>query len=201
MKPAPVICMNAFPGVGKFAIARALQPLLPGSRILHNHELIYPVERSVPSTSPRYAAARAEYRRARLKPIHQDPQLRDAIFIFTNSQMDYNECVSDYTDLCLSTTDGGVGRRLYSVILECDEEENCRCLALAGRGKEGGNGKLTDVGMLMECRSRGGVHKFEDSDEIALDVTTMAPEEAARRVKEFVERREEEGRSGDELEF
>ena len=50
--------------------------------------------------------------------------------------MDHNECVSDYTDLCSSFSDGKgwyvLGRRFYSVILECEEKENCRRLQMAG---------------------------------------------------------------------
>ena len=58
---------------------------------------------------------------------------------------------------------------------------------------------MTDVDVLREYRSPGGVHRFEDSDEIVLDVTRMKAEEAARKVKEFVERTEREGRSEEEL--
>ena len=120
--------------------------------------------------------------------------LRDTIFIFTDSQMEYPECVSDYTDLCLSPERGGLGRRFYSVILECDAEENERRLGLPGRGG-GENGKLTDVQVLREYRSRwGGAWKFGDADEIVLDVTDLKPEEAAGRIREFVEEREREGR-------
>jgi broad-specificity NMP kinase len=108
--------------------------------------------------------------------------------------MESSECVSDYTDLCLSSEKGGQGRRLYSVILECEKEENERRLVLPGRGS-GENGKLTDVEVLREYRSRGGVLKFGDADEIVVDVTRLEPEEAARKVAEFVEKREREGRS------
>jgi broad-specificity NMP kinase len=193
--PAPIIYINAMPGVGKLTIAKYLQPLLPGSHILHNHELIDPVEKHTPRSSARYQAMRAEYRQQRLKPIKEDPTLKDTIFIFTDSQTENNECVSDYTDLCVSTVDCGVGRRLYSVILECELEENERRLVLPGRGKGAGNGKLTDVGVLREYRSHRGVWKFEDEDEVVLDVTHMELEEAARRIVRFVEKREREGRS------
>jgi hypothetical protein len=157
MMLASVIHINAFPGVGKLTIASALQLLLPSLRILHNQEIIDPVEENVLRTSPCYAAALAEDRRARLKPIHQDQKLRDTIFVFTDSQMGYNECVSDYTDLCLSFSGGNgghaVGRRFYSVILECEEEKRRR-LVLTGRSKEAGNGKLKYVDILREYHSQ-----------------------------------------------
>ncbi|KAK4547157.1 hypothetical protein LTR36_001378 [Oleoguttula mirabilis] len=147
--PAPVVYINGFPGVGKLTVARALQPMLPNSRILHNHELIDPVERKYARGSAYYQTMRAEYRQARLKPIIHGPELRDTIFIFTDSQSDYNECMSDYTDLALPFGENG-GRRFYSVILHCDAEENERRLVMAGRGQVAGNGKLTDVKLLRE---------------------------------------------------
>ena len=193
--PAFFIYINGMPGVGKLTIARALQPLLSGSRVLHNHELIDPVEIHTSRKSPVYQIERAKYRQKRLKPISEDPELKDTIFIFTDCQSEHNECVSDYTDLCLGTVDGGEGRRMYSVILECEVEENCRRLVLHGRGKDAENGKLTDVTLLREYRSQGGAWMFEDDDEIVLDVTRMTPEEAAGRIVRFVEQRENEGRS------
>ena len=63
---------------------------------------------------------------------------------------------------------------------------------MSGRcGRE--NGKLVDVGVLREYRSRGAIDRFEDQDEIVLDVTSMKPEEAAERVRWFVERRRRRG--------
>ena len=189
--PAPVIYINGYPGVGKLTVALALQPLLTGSKVLHNHELIDPVEESCPRGGPYYQLKRAEYRQARLQPIMHDPCLRDTIFIFTDSQQEHNDCVGDYTDLAL----GEYGRRFYSVILHCEAVENERRLELPGRGGEAGNGKLTDVKVLREYRAREGVWKFEDDDEIEIDVTNIGTEVAAQRIATFVEGREKVGRS------
>ncbi|KAK3720103.1 hypothetical protein LTR37_003926 [Vermiconidia calcicola] len=188
--PAYVIYINGWPGVGKLTVARQFQKLMPGSQVLHNHELIDPVEKRHPRGSARYQMKRAEYRQARLKPIMQDPKLKDTVFIFTDSQTEHSECVGDYTDLGL----GERGRRIYSVVLHCEMEENMRRLAMAGRGGIL-NGKLTDVEVLKQYRSRGSILRFGDDDEVEMDVTDIEPEEAARRVYEFVERREREGRS------
>ena len=89
----------------------------------------------------------------------------------------------------------GWGRRLYSVVLECEEEENVRRLRLPGRGG-GENGMLRDGEVLRGYRRRGGVLRFGDGDEIVLDVTDVEPEEAARRIVAFVMKREREGRNG-----
>ena len=106
------------------------------------------------------------------------------MIIFTDSQTEYSDCVSDYTDLCLSSASGGVGgRRLYSVICECEEEENAWRLRWPGRGG-------SENGKLREYRRRGGVLRFGDGDEIVLDVTELKPEGAARRIGEFVLKRE-----------
>ena len=188
--PAYVVYINGHPGVGKLAVARHLQKLLPGSKVLHNHELIDPVEKTYPRGSAWYQIKRAEYRQERLKPIKEDLKLRDTVFIFTDSQTEHNDCVSDYTDLML----GDHGRRFYTVILHCELEENIRRLNAPERGGSL-NGKLTDVEVLKEYRSKQSILTFRDDDEIEIDVTDVRPEEAARRVEEFLERREREGRS------
>lgn len=116
--PAYVIYINGWPGVGKLTVALQLQKLIPGSyeylslpydgiltfldvlrQVLHNHELIDPVEKECRRGRAYYQQKRAEFRQRRLKPIKEDPRLRDTLYIFTDSQTEYNECVSDYTDL------------------------------------------------------------------------------------------------------
>jgi len=189
--PAYVIYINGWPGVGKLTVARALQTLIHGSQVLHNHELIDPVEKHCPRGSAWYQIKRGEYRRSRLKPIMEDARLKDTVFIFTDSQTEYNECVGDFTDLAL----GEHGRRFYSVVLHCQEDENERRLVMPGRGG-GANGKLRDVEVLRQYRSRGGIYKFGDDDEVEVDITNVDAEMAARTIWEFVARREKEGRSG-----
>ncbi|KAK4552212.1 hypothetical protein LTR86_010566 [Recurvomyces mirabilis] len=189
--PAYVIYINGWPGVGKLAVARALQPLIPSSQILHNHDLIDPVEKRYPRGHGLYQKKRSEYRQQRLRPMMKDPELKDTVFIFTDSQTEHNDCMGDYTDLAL----GEDGRRFYSVILHCEQAENERRLQLPGRGG-GINGKLTDVGVLRRYREHGdGIWKFGDEDEVEIDVTSPSAEEAAEVVWRFVDRREREGRS------
>ncbi|KAK4952632.1 hypothetical protein LTR10_009438 [Elasticomyces elasticus] len=160
--PALVVYINGWPGVGKLTVARALQPHLSGSKILHNHELIDPVERQYGRKHPLYQQKRGEYRRERLETVTTD---METVYIFTDSQTEHNECMGDYTNLALE------GRRFYSVILTCDQAENERRLVAEGRGGDA-NGKLTDLVILTEYRERGsGIFKFGDDDEIELDVT------------------------------
>ena len=143
--PAYVIYINGWHGVGKLTVARHLQKLISGSQVLHNHELIDPVEKRCLRGSASYRDKRAKYRQERLKPIMEEPKLRYTVFIFTDSQSDYNECVGDYTDLAL----GEHGGRFYSVVLQCELAENSRRLTLPGRGG-GLNGKLTEAETLKE---------------------------------------------------
>ena len=117
--PAYVIYINGWPGVGKLTVARALQLLIPDSQILHNHELIDPVEKRYPRGHGLYQQKRSAYRQERLKPIMTDPALKNTVFIFTDSQTEHNDCMGDYTDLAL----GEEGRRFYSVILHCEQGE------------------------------------------------------------------------------
>ena len=84
--------------------------------------------------------------------------------------------------------------RFYSVILDCEEGENIRRLTMPGRGGAE-NGKLTDVEILRGYRRRGGKMRFGDQDEIEIDNTGLSAEDVAKRVLDFVERREREGRS------
>jgi len=189
--PAFVIYINGWPGVGKLTVARALQRLIPGSQLLHNHEMIDPVEARYPRGSAKYKIKRGEYRRSRLKPIQEDSSLRHTVYIFTDSQTQWNECISDYTSLA----HGGHARRFYTVILHCDAEENERRLQSPGRGQDS-RGKLTDVKMLREYRNGEGIYKFRDDDEIEVDVTDVDAKDAAGVICEFVAKREREGRSG-----
>lgn len=57
------------------------------------------------------------------------------------------------------------------------------------------NGKLTDVEILKDYRSRDSILRFEDDDEIEIDVTSVKPYDAAQMIRDFVDRREREGRS------
>nr|OQO18088.1 hypothetical protein B0A51_13102 [Rachicladosporium sp. CCFEE 5018] len=193
-KPAYVICINGWPGAGKLAIARGLHQLIPDSQILHNHELIDPVEKHHARGSAEYYTKRGEYRRERLAPIAADPKLRDTVWIFTDSQTEYNECVADYAALA----QGERGRRFYSVILNCEMNENERRLIAASRGGSS-NGQLTDVQLLRDLRRSGSIWKFGNADEFEIDVTSIEPREAAEAIKSFVDKMELETESGRSL--
>lgn len=184
--PAPIIYINAFPGAGKLSIANQLRPLIPNSRILHNNELIDPVEQIYPRNHAAYAETRTAYRRHRLQTVAQDIQMT---YIFTDAQTEYNNCVRDYHALSLQP----MSRRFYSIVLECDIEENVRRLTCAGRGGCE-NGKLTDAGVLRGIRA-GGVEiwRFGGMDEFVLDVSAISAEEVADRIAGFVRAREAKG--------
>lgn len=187
--PAPVIYLNAFPGTGRLTIARHLAPLIPSSKILDNHQLIDPIESYCPRGHPAYWEERSKLRQKHLAQIKADPA---TVYIFTDSRAEHDECMGDYTDLALYPT----SRRFYSVVLECEEGENVRRLECVGRT----GGKLRDAEVLLEHRRKydGGVWKFGDDDEMVLDVTNVAPQEAARIIFEWWSKREKEGRSQDD---
>ena len=106
--------------------------------------------------------------------------------------MECDESVGDYTDRAL----GERGRR-SSIILYCELEDNIRRLALSGRGGSS-NGKLTDVETSKEFRSTTSVHRFGDDNEIEIHVSSVAPEEAARKIKDFMDRWEGGGRRSED---
>lgn len=72
------------------------------------------------------------------------------MFIFTDSQTESSQCLQDYVGLSC----GKFARKFYSVVLNCDAEENERRLLMADRGHEL-NGKLTGVVLLKKWRSEG----------------------------------------------
>lgn len=60
--PGYYIWINGFPGVGKFTVAKVLQQLLPGSRLIDNHSLID--QAKLPRDHPDYNAERVKIRDA-----------------------------------------------------------------------------------------------------------------------------------------
>lgn len=176
--PAPLIYINAFPSVGKLTVAHALQSLVPGSKVLHNHKLIDPVEAQCPRDHPEYSHQRTAYRRQRLQDVINDS---DGIYIFTDAQTEYDTCVADYHGLSLAP----VGRRFFSIVLECEVGENVWRLISGGRGC-GRNGKLTDVGVLRALRSGGEIWKFGGEDELVVDVKHLSAETSAKAIVEFL---------------
>ncbi|KAK4508413.1 hypothetical protein PRZ48_002151 [Zasmidium cellare] len=184
--PAPVVYINGYPGVGKFTTAKALQRLIPDSVLIDNHQLIDPVEKIYSRGSPLYLEKRAEERRKVLSPIAHDSKTKDTVYIFTDSQIEYNDCVRDYSGLALPSNGNGA-RHFYSVVLECEFEENVRRLTAAERGGEGRT-KLKDTKVLREIREQYSTWKFEEGDELVLDVTKLDAEEAAMRIKEFFDK-------------
>lgn len=184
--PAPLIYINAFPGVGKLTISRCLQTLITWpSRILDNHTLIDPVEAHTPRTSPAYQSQRQHYRRRRLREVATDPS---TLYIFTDAQTAYTDCMADYFALALPPR----GRRIYTVILECGVEENVRRLTRPER-RDAAKGKLRDPEVLRAWREREGLRIWRagGEDEIVVDVTDLPPGLVAERVWEFVRGREE----------
>lgn len=163
--PAPLIYLSAFPGTGKLTTAQHLQNLIPNSRILDNHSLIDPVEAHTPRSSPSHHSERQRYRRQRLREVAADSEV---VYLFTDAQTEYNACVADYHALALPPWE----RRFYSIVLDCELEENVRRLTSTKR--MGGAGKkLTDPEMLRGWREREGreIFRFGGEDELVVDVT------------------------------
>ena len=183
---APLIYINAYPGVGKLTLARQLQHHLPNSHILDNHTLIDPVEAEYPRTSAQYSVQRTAYRRARLAEVARDTQ---TTYFFTDAQTEFNECVADYYQLSQPSEECPEGRRFYSVVLECEIEENVRRLLSPGRG-EVGKGKLRDEAVLRDLsETMGQIWRFGGDNEIVVDATEKSAEEVADIVLTFVKQR------------
>lgn len=79
------------------------------------------------------------------------------------------------------------GSLFISIILDSDLEENKKRLRSGGRGGEH-NSKLTDVGALVDKIEEDlEIYNFGWEGEMSLDVTSLEPEEVARRISSHIE--------------
>lgn len=81
--PAPISAcipfLNGFPGVGKYAIARALKEAWDGRLLIDNHLLIDPVGASIPGRSPAHHILRKQFRCVAFDALKQEVTLNSAI--------------------------------------------------------------------------------------------------------------------------
>ncbi|KAK4450709.1 hypothetical protein QBC34DRAFT_424442 [Podospora aff. communis PSN243] len=80
--------LKLYPGVGKLTVAKDLEKLIVGSKIIHNHVtvLIDPVAAIADRSSPYYDEIRTNLRRYFLDIIATSPATKDSTWIFTDSR-------------------------------------------------------------------------------------------------------------------
>lgn len=93
-----------------------------------------------------------------------------------------------------------MGLPFFSIVLQCDLEENLRRVQASGRG--GSNTKLTDISIVRNIREKEDIYPFEDNNELELDVTHIYPAEAAQLIfKHITTGRSSQANSGKEVEI
>lgn len=118
-----------------------------------------------------------------LDSIATSETLSDVNWIFTDSQSSDpigSSAAKDYLDAAIVK-----GANFFSIILQCDEDENVRRLTGGARGGSN-NTKLTDVDILTHIRATEDIHRFSGELELVVDVTDKSAESVAKEIKDFV---------------
>ncbi|TDZ18410.1 hypothetical protein Cob_v008570 [Colletotrichum orbiculare MAFF 240422] len=174
------IYINGFPGVGKETTAKSLSQLIPGSKVLGNHQLIDPIAKTMGRKNKEYYRQRARLRRLTLQVITESSDTEGIVYIFTDcrSADKISENIArEYEDAAKRQ-----GVPFFPVLLTCQLEENLRRVVGTGRGEKWGNTKMTDTAELEKMRRNGSVFRFGGPVELELDVTHLSPEVAAWQI-------------------
>ena len=82
------------------------------------------------------------------------------------------------------------GCKFIPIILECQLAENEKRIRSPDRLAlvAGGKGMLLDTAVLRGFRKKEHIFRFENSNELGLDVTELSPSQAAQEILEHVEK-------------
>ena len=119
-----------------------------------------------------------------LNSIASSTSTKDVIWIFTDSQSSDrigSATAQEYADAAKLR-----GSPFYSIIMDCDIDENLRRLQAVSRGGVG-NTKLTDIEILYAIRKTEDIYHFGGSKELVLDVSQMPATEVALKIYTFVD--------------
>ena len=75
------------------------------------------------------------------------------------------------------------------IVLDCEHAENEKRMRSSERLElvAAGKGMLLDTAVLRGFRKKGQIFRFQDMQDLVLDVTNILPEEAAKKILEHVE--------------
>ena len=185
-KNGVIVCLVGFPGAGKLTIARALCRLIDAT-IVDNHWINDPILRLVATTGSEPVPEAvwpqvAKVRGAVLETIATlAPPADNFIFTYAGSNEDPEDrkAFEEYRAVAKRR-----GARFVAIRLLCGEEELVRRIRSPARGGR----KLTDPAEAIE-----NVRQYSPLDpdipgSLTLDVTDLAPEAAAARILDHVNR-------------
>ncbi|CEJ94693.1 hypothetical protein VHEMI10210 [[Torrubiella] hemipterigena] len=192
---APHIWINGFPATGKLTIAKEVHRLVPGSVLIDNHSLIDQV--TLARDHPDYNAERAKVRSAAFtKWVHpatddesdcgsKQDQLNHVV-IFTDFLTVGK--IGEEVSAAQKTAAEKAGRPFLPVYLSCSRDE--LMARLASPDRQAGTTtklKLKDAKLVNEFLDDSTIYKFPGGIGLELEVTNMAPEEAARAIVSAME--------------
>ncbi|CAH0046196.1 unnamed protein product [Clonostachys solani] len=182
MAAAPIIWINAFPGTGKFTVAKVLGTLIPKSVVIDNHQLIDPVTLS--RDHPCYQTERKKEREKAFNEYVFNPRWAEHTIIFTDSQT--TDLLGEAVAREYQAAAEAAKRPFTPVYLTCDCEVNIT-RATSHERLQGGTTKLTDAKIIRDIRSRCKIFRFEAGDRqpCSIDTTTLTPADAASKIIEY----------------
>lgn len=181
--PQPIIHINGYPGVGKLTIATALEKLMPGSKVIHNHMLINPVDAVLSRSDRGYQELRRSIRKAIFEPIADNEATFKTTFIFTDFQS--TDAIGSGVCKEYETLARDRGCMFLPIVLTCDEDVNLQRLISEDRAE---HKKLTDVELVRDFRRKSEIYSFSGNDAaLKLDVTYSTAEEAAQEIRHHCE--------------
>ncbi|KAF2141161.1 uncharacterized protein K452DRAFT_359516 [Aplosporella prunicola CBS 121167] len=184
---APVVRINAFPGMGKLTIAREVVQLYQDRHrqaiLIDNHQLIDPVEARIPRHHADYQEQRRLQRAITFSKYLYPPEIRATTIIFTDFRSRNAlgcSVAAEYKNAAAKSA-----RPFLSVYLACDLEEHLQRVATVERRNDG-TGKLVDGEILRSMRSRCELYTFGAENGLWLDVTHVSPRQAAASIHAYI---------------
>jgi predicted kinase len=185
-KHGVIICLVGFPGVGKLTIARALSRLIDATTV-DNHWINDPILRLLPKTDARPVpdavwSEVAKVRGAVLETIAAfAPPGANFIFTYAGSNEDPadRKAFEEYREVATRRA-----ARFVAVRLTCGEDELVRRI----QSPERRGRKLVDPVEAIENARDYSPLDPRIPDSLTLDVTRLAPEAAAARIFDHVNR-------------
>jgi gluconate kinase len=169
-----VVHINGWPGCGKLTIARLLAKRL-SARLIDNHLLLNPVAAMFDRGAPLREAFRLELRTLAFAYAEQIDAQTDLIFTDALAREAFEQARFDEVrELALKRR-----ARCFSVVLDCDIDENIRRLTSPGRAELH---KLTNADVIRSLRKQHQLLKPEGCDVLLLDVTRLCAEQAAEAI-------------------
>lgn len=184
MRNAPVVWINGWPGVGKQTVAECLALLLGNDKAtLVSDQDQVEAAIQLPHDHPDYANTQKEAREDALAKFVEHSSGLSRIAIFTDCQPDTPEGrgVAQTYEIAA----GRSNRLLVPVYLNCSLEENNKRLQTLER-KCSQKDKIRSLKEARSVRSSGGLFIFPQLRGLRLDVTDMAPHEAAVQILTFM---------------